>query len=100
MDAYIPPCEKNELLLFDFKNLMKYIDFHDNFNISIKKETEGIQSRLNNMENMEKEMKELMIKFISYRSKIDSLEDTIYHHQQKMLNLESLSKDHIDVISL
>jgi hypothetical protein len=97
MDVYKPPCEKNELMFFDFKNLIKYVEFYDNFNIVMQRNIEGVQNRLKSMENMEREMKEIMIKFTSYKSKIDSLEETVYHHQQKMLNIEALWKDQKDV---
>ena len=101
MDLYKPPCESSEILSYnislEFKNLLKYFNFFDSFNQNTQKNLLEINFKIRNLEDLERELKEVFIRVDSFKAKIDSLENTIYNHQIKILSIEANSKHQVKV---
>ena len=75
MDLYKPPCDSSEILNYnitlEFKNLLKYINFYDTFNVQTQNNINNINFKIRNMEDLEKEIKEMFIKVDSFKAKIE-----------------------------
>ena len=95
-------CESSEILNFnlnlEFKNLLKYLNFLDSFNQNTLQNLNEINYKIKKIDDFEREIKDVFFTIESFKSKVKGLEDTIYNHHTKILNIEANSKDQTRVV--
>lgn len=91
------PFAVNEVIHFDFTKLSGFLSFLEKNICIASTEIVNIKKRIACLDDIKQDLKEIHLNIQSFNKRFDSIETTIFGHQQKFLELEAHFKSHDNV---
>ena len=92
------PCLSKEAIFFDFNNLALFLDFLETGYKNSNDEIIQIKNKILVIPDIQNDIKDLQHTQETHKVKIESAEQGIFNHQEKILDLEINSRTNKDVI--